>query len=412
MISEMARQAREAGRVLGTLSGAVRDNAIAAMAEALLAEKAAILAANAEDVAAAEAGGLAGPLLQRLRLTEKTLAYMYDRMREAAALPDPLGIITRGHVRPSGLHVQRVSVPLGVIAIIYESRPNVTSDAAAACVKSGNAVILRGGSEALRSNVLIADTMARAAESAGVPHGAISIVRTPDRAAVGELLKQEKYIDVIIPRGGKSLIKRIAEESRIPVIKHYEGICHQYVAADADLDMAVAVVVNSKCEKVEVCNALETLLIDAVIAERALPLLATALREHGVELRGCPRARAIVDMLPASEEDWTTEYLAPILAIKIVDGIEDAIAHINTYGSGHTDGIITSALAPAERFTAAVDSASVMVNASTRLSGGGDYGQGAVVGISTDKLHARGPVGPEDLTSYKWVVVGAGHVRG
>ncbi len=412
MISEMAQQAREAGRVLGTLSGEVRDAAMAAMAEALQAEKAAIFAANAADVAEAEAGGLSGPLLQRLRFSDKTLSYVCDRMYEAAALPDPLGVITRGHVRPSGLQVQRVSVPLGVIAIIYESRPNVTCDAAAACVKSGNAVILRGGSEALRTNVLLADTMARAAEAAGVPAGALQIVRTPDRAAVGELLRQERYIDVIIPRGGKSLIKRIAEESRIPVIKHYDGVCHQYVAADADLEMAVAVVVNSKCEKVEVCNALETLLVDAAGVERVLPVLAEALRAQGVELRGCPRARAIVDMLPATEDDWTTEYLAPILAIKVVDGVEEAIAHINTYGSGHTDGIITSALAPAQRFTAAVDSASVLVNASTRLSGGGDYGQGAVVGISTDKLHARGPVGPEDLTSYKWVVVGTGHVRG
>jgi len=411
MITEMAQRAREAGRILGTCSGGVRSAAISAMAEALLARQAEVLAVNAEEVAAAEAGGLPAPFVQRLRLTEKTITYMYDRMSEAAALPDPLGIVTRGHVRPSGLRVQRVSVPLGVIGIIYESRPNVTADAAAACVKSGNAVILRGGSEALRTNVLLADILARAAESVGVPQGAIQIVRTPDRAAVGELLKQERYIDVIIPRGGKSLIKRIAEESRIPVIKHYDGICHQYVAADADLDMAVAVVVNSKCEKVEVCNALETLLVDAAIADRALPVLANALRAQGVELRGCPRARAIVDMLPATEEDWTTEYLAPILSVKVVDGIEAAIAHINTYGSGHTDGIITEGLAHAERFTAAVDSGSVMVNASTRLSGGGDYGQGAVVGISTDKLHARGPVGPEDLTSYKWVAIGAGHIR-
>jgi len=411
MISEMAQQARQAGRVLGTLSGGVRDAAITAMAEALLAEKTEIFAANAADVTAAEAEGLSGPLLQRLRFSEKTLSYVCDRMYEAAALPDPLGVITRGHVRPSGLQVQRVSVPLGVIAIIYESRPNVTCDAAAACMKSGNAVILRGGSEALRTNVLLADIMARAAVTAGVPPGALQIVRTPDRAAVGELLRQERYIDVIIPRGGKSLIKRITEESRIPVIKHYDGVCHQYLAADADIDMAVAVVVNSKCEKVEVCNALETLLIDAAGAERVLPALADALRAQGVELRGCPRARAIVDMLPATEEDWTTEYLAAILSIKVVDGVEDAIAHINTYGSGHTDGIITSALASAQRFTSAVDSASVLVNASTRLSGGGDYGQGAVVGISTDKLHARGPVGPEDLTSYKWVVVGTGHIR-
>jgi glutamate-5-semialdehyde dehydrogenase len=263
----------------------------------------------------------------------------------------------------------------------------------------------------LRTNILLADTMARAAEAVGVPSGAMQIIRTADRAAVGELLKQDRYIDVIIPRGGKSLIERITAESRIPVIKHYDGICHQYVAADADTAMAVAVVVNSKCEKVEVCNALETLLVDAAAAERALPALAAALREQGVELRGCPRARAIVDMLPATDEDWVAEYLAPILSVKIVDGVDAAIDHINTFGSGHTDGIITQSLALADRFVAGVDAASVMANASTRLSGGGDYGQGAVVGISTDKLHARGPVGPEELTTYKWVAYGEGHLR-
>ncbi|MHB9133251.1 MAG: glutamate-5-semialdehyde dehydrogenase [Armatimonadota bacterium] len=410
-IPQMARQAREAGRVLGTLSDTVRSGAISAMATALMQRKDDIMAANAADVDEAAAAGLTGPLLQRLRLSEKTLTYMRDRLVEAAALPDPLGVITRGHIRPSGLRVQRVSVPLGVIGIIYESRPNVTSDAAAACIKSGNAVILRGGSEALRTNVLLADIMAGEAEAAGVPAGAIQIVRTPDREAVGELLKQDRLIDVIIPRGGKSLIERITAESRIPVIKHYDGICHQYVAADADPAMAVAVVVNSKCEKVEVCNALETLLVDVACAEQLLPALADALRAQGVELRGCPRACAITDMLPATEEDWVTEYLAPILAVKVVNGIEEAIAHINTYGSMHTDGIITSSLALADRFVAMVDSGSVMVNASTRLSGGGDYGQGAVVGISTDKLHARGPVGPEELTSYKWVAYGAGHLR-
>ncbi|MHB9022928.1 MAG: glutamate-5-semialdehyde dehydrogenase [Armatimonadota bacterium] len=411
MITEMARAAREAGRKLGTLSSAARTAALRAMADALVAQKTQILAANEADVAAAQTDGLTGPLLQRLRLSEKTITYMYDRLSEAALLPDPLGLVTRGHVRPSGLRVQRVSVPLGVIGIIYESRPNVTTDAAGTCMKSGNAVILRGGSEALRTNVLLAETMAGAAESVGVPSGAIQIIRTADRAAVGELLKQDRYIDVIIPRGGKSLIERITAESRIPVIKHYDGVCHQYVAADADTDMAVAVVVNSKCEKVEVCNALETLLVDAAAAGRALPALAAALREQGVELRGCPRTRAIVDMLPATDEDWVTEYLAPILSVKIVDGIDDAIEHINTYGSGHTDGIITGSLAHADRFVAGVDAASVMVNASTRLSGGGDYGQGAVVGISTDKLHARGPVGPEELTTYKWVAYGKGHLR-
>ncbi len=411
-ISEMASRARAAGRELGTLSGAVRTSALYAMVTALAASQVDILQANAEDVADAEVGGLTGPLLQRLRISEKTFTYMLDRLLDAARLPDPLGVVSRGQTRPSGLRVQRISVPLGVIGIIYESRPNVTTDAVGACLKSGNAVILRGGSEALRTNTLLTDIMADAAEGVGVPVGAIQIIRTADRAAVGELLQQERNIDVIIPRGGKSLIARIAAESRIPVIKHYDGICHLYVAADADDTMAVAVVVNSKCDKVEVCNALETLLVDAGAAERLLPTLVNALRAHDVELRGCPRTREIVEMLPADEQDWSTEYLAPILSIKIVDGIEEAIAHINSYGSGHTDGILTTSVALADRFLAAVDSASVLLNASTRLSGGGDYGLGAVVGISTDKLHARGPVGPDELTSYKWVVYGAGHLRG
>ncbi|HAH87385.1 MAG TPA: glutamate-5-semialdehyde dehydrogenase, partial [Armatimonadetes bacterium] len=306
----------------------------------------------------------------------------------------------------------RVSVPLGVIGIIYESRPNVTTDAAAVCIKSGNAVILRGGSEAIRTNTLLAEIMQNAAVSCGVPADAVQIIGTTDRSAVGELLQQEKYVDVIIPRGGKSLIERISRESRIPVIKHYEGICHQYVAADADAEMAVSVVVNSKCQKVEVCNALETLLIDAECAGRILPSLAEALRERGVELRGDEQSRAIAPMEKAAREDWAAEYLAPILSIRIVRGVDEAIDHINTWGSGHTDGIITGSLATSNRFIAGVDSASVLVNASTRLSGGGDYGMGAVVGISTDKLHARGPVGPEELTSYKWVAVGDGHLRG
>ncbi len=407
---ELARGAREAGRVLGTLPGSVRAAALRAMGAALAARHDEIRAANARDLAEAEADGLAGPLLQRLRLSDKTLQYMHDRLVEVADLPDPLGVVTRGHVRPTGLRVMRVSVPLGVIGIIYESRPNVTTDAAAVCVKSGNAVILRGGSEALRTNVLLADIMAGAATESGLPAGAISIVRTADRAAVGELLQLDRLIDVIIPRGGKSLIQRIAAESRIPVIKHYDGICHQYIAADADPAMAVALVVNSKCEKVEVCNALETLLVDAE-ALHLLPTLAAALHAQGVELRGDARVRAVVPMLPATEEDWHAEYLAPILSIRVVDGVDAAIAHIAAYGSGHTDGIVTGSLALADRFVAGVDSASVLVNASTRLSGGGDYGQGAAVGISTDKLHARGPVGPEELTSYKWVAYGNGHLR-
>ncbi|HOS43803.1 MAG TPA: glutamate-5-semialdehyde dehydrogenase [Armatimonadota bacterium] len=410
-IYDMARRARDAGRALGALSGAVRAAALREMAAALRAHTAEIQRANAADLADAEAGGLSGPLVQRLRLSERTLCSMHDRLIAVAALPDPLGVISNGHVRPSGLRVMRVSVPLGVIGIIYESRPNVTTDAAAVCVKSGNAVILRGGSEALRTNTLLAELMAAAAAAAGVPADAVQTVRTPDRAAVGALLQLDRFIDVIIPRGGQSLIARIAAESRIPVIKHYDGICHQYIAADADLEMAVAVVVNSKCEKVEVCNALETLLVDAGAAERVLPALAAALRAQGVELRGDARARAVVPMDAATEDDWSTEYLAPILAVRVVDGVEAAITHITTYGSGHTDGIITGSMALADRFVAGVDAASVLVNASTRLSGGGDYGLGAVVGISTDKLHARGPVGPDELTCRKWVAYGAGHLR-
>jgi len=411
MIARMAEDARLAGRILGTLPGRQRTEALLAMSGELEAAKSAVMAANEQDAAEAAAAGLAGPLLQRLKLSDKTFRYMADRLAAVADLPDPLGVITKGHTRPSGLRVQRISVPLGVIGIIYESRPNVTTDAAAVCIKSGNAVILRGGSEALRTNTLLADIMAGAAAKAGLPEKSVQIVRTPDREAVGELLKQEKFIDVIIPRGGKSLIERISSESRIPVIKHYDGICHQYIAADADTDMAIAVVINSKCEKVEVCNALETLLVDAAAAERILPAVSAALKAQGVELRGCPRARAVVDMAPADETDWSTEYLSAVISIKVVDGVDAAIDHINVYGSGHTDGIITASLDQAERFVAGVDSASVMVNASTRLSGGGDYGLGAVVGISTDKLHARGPVGPEELTSYKWVAYGQGHLR-
>ena len=411
-VEEMAYNARKAGRILGAMPGKARGAAILAMAKMLEERRADVMAANAADVQQAEAGGLSGPLLERLKVSDKVFTYMQKRLNEAALLPDPLGITSRGHVRPSGLKVQRVSVPLGVIGIIYESRPNVTTDAAAVCIKSGNAVILRGGSEAIRTNTLLAEIMQNAAVSCGVPADAVQIIGTTDRSAVGELLQQEKYVDVIIPRGGKSLIERISRESRIPVIKHYEGICHQYVAADADAEMAVSVVVNSKCQKVEVCNALETLLIDAECAGRILPSLAEALRERGVELRGDEQSRAIAPMEKAAREDWAAEYLAPILSIRIVRGVDEAIDHINTWGSGHTDGIITGSLATSNRFIAGVDSASVLVNASTRLSGGGDYGMGAVVGISTDKLHARGPVGPEELTSYKWVAVGDGHLRG
>jgi glutamate-5-semialdehyde dehydrogenase len=327
-------------------------------------------------------------------------------------LPDPVGRVLEGFTRPNGLRVSRVSVPIGVVGIIYESRPNVTTDAASVCLKSGNAVILRGGSESLRTNLVLADAMSRAATAHGIPKDAIQIVRTPDREAARALLGLDGLVDVIIPRGGKSLIEAIAAGTRIPTIKHFEGVCHLYLAADAPTDRAVAVAVNSKCEKVEVCNALEKLLVDRASAERLLPALKRAFDAQRVELRGCPEVRRIVPgVVPATEADWSAEYLAPILAIRVVSGVEEAIEHINTWGSGHTDAIVTSDLTTADAFVRGVDSASVLVNASTRLSGGGDYGMGAVVGISTDRLHARGPVGPRELTSYKWVAWGDGHLR-
>lgn len=411
-VQTLGRQARAAARQLARLPGAVREAGLQAMSVALGDNREEILAANAADVADARAAGMPAPLVKRLEITPKVFAYMADRLAAVAALPDPVGRVLSGHRQPDGLEVSKVSVPIGVIGIIYESRPNVTTDAAGVCLKSGNAVILRGGSEALRSNLALADAMIRGAVSAGLPEHAVQIVRRPDRETVGRLLQLDDCIDVLIPRGGKSLISRIARESRIPVIKHYDGVCHLYLAADAPADMAVDLAVNSKCQRVEVCNALETLLVDAAAAERLLPPLGRAFAERGVELRGCERTRAILpDAMPATDDDWAAEYLAPILAVRVVDGLEEAVAHIAAWGSGHTDGIVTGSIQRADDFVAAVDSASVLVNASTRLSGGGDYGMGAVVGISTDKLHARGPVGPADLTSYKWVARGRGHCR-
>ena len=411
-ILDLGQAAREAARRLATTSGQQRNAALGAMADALAEVRADLTAANAADVADARTAGLAEPLIKRLVIDEKGFGYMQRRLQQVAALPDPLNRVLEGFTSADGLHVERRSVPLGVIGIIYESRPNVTTDAASVCLKAGNAVILRGGSEALRTNLVLADAMAAAAAATGLPSASVQIVRTADRAAVGTLLTMDDCIDVLIPRGGKSLIERIARESRVPVIKHYDGICHQYLAADAPPERAIALVVNSKCQRVEVCNALETLLVDTAAAHRLLPALGEALREAGVTIRGCPvTCAALPEAEPATDADWGTEYLAPILSIRVVDGIDAAIEHINHHGSGHTDGIVTDDLALAERFVAGVDSASVMVNASTRLSGGGAYGVGAMVGISTDKLHARGPVGPRELTSYKWVAYGRGHLR-
>jgi len=411
-IQDIAKQSRIAARRLASTSEAQRNLALSKMAESLASVRSKALEVNAEEVERARKDGQPAAMVKRLTIDDKVFDYMLSRLKKVAQRPDPLNRVLEGHTNPQGLRVLKKSVPLGVIGIIYESRPNVTTDAAGVCLKSGNAVILRGGSEALQTNMLLTDAMIEGAVDAGLPRDAIQIVRTPGHEAVGELLKMDDYIDVLIPRGGKGLIKRIAEGTRIPVIKHYDGICHLYIAADAEPDQAVELAVNSKCQSVQVCNALETLLVDAACAERMLPLLNSAFDANRIELRGCERTRTILPgIMPATEEDWSTEYLAPILSLKVVDGIDAAIDHINHYGSGHTDGIVTQSLKLAQQFEQQVDSASVLINASTRLSGGGDYGLGSVVGISTDKLHARGPVGPNELTTYKWVAYGNGHLR-
>ena len=411
-ILQLAKQAKKAARELAAVSGEVKAASLSAMVDALQNARSELAGANLADLEDARNAGLPQPMIARLEITDKVFDYMLKRLKEIAALPDPVGCTLEGFTRPNGFRVSKVTVPIGVIGIIYESRPNVTTDAASVCLKSGNAVILRGGSESLRTNIVLADAMAEAASQHGLPDHAIQIVRTADRENVHHLLRMDRYVDVLIPRGGKSLIERVASESRIPVIKHYEGICHQYLAADAPVERAIAVTVNSKCQRVEVCNALETLLVDGQSSERLLPELKRAFDTENVTLRGCARTRAILpDIESATEGDWSTEYLDRILSVRIVDGVTEAIEHINTYGSGHTDGIVTDDIAIARRFVAGVDASSVLVNASTRLSGGGDYGMGAVVGISTDKLHARGPVGPSELTSYKWIAYGDGHLR-
>ena len=408
----LAQQSKISANQLSSSSESLRNLALSKMADSLESVKHQVLEINAQEVLKARQAGQTDALIKRLTIDEKVFKYMISRLRKVAQYPDPLNRVLSGHTNPNGLQVYKKSVALGVIGIIYESRPNVTSDAAGVCIKSGNAVILRGGSEALQTNILLADAMIEGAVQAGLPQHAIQIIRTPGHEAVNELLAMDDYIDVLIPRGGKDLIKRIAEGTRIPVIKHYDGICHLYLAEDADPAQAIELVINSKCQSVQVCNALETLLVDQNCAKQLLPLLKTALTSNHIELRGCEQTQKLLaDIYPATEDDWHSEYLAPILSIKIVNGINEAIAHINHYGSGHTDGIVTQSLAMARQFEQQVDSASVLINASTRLSGGGDYGLGSVIGISTDKLHARGPVGPDELTTYKWVVYGNGHLR-
>lgn len=411
-VQVITRQSRIAARQLSLSTESVRNHALESMADSLESVKQQVLDCNAQEVLKAQKNGQSAAMIKRLTIDDKVFQYMLSRLRKVAQRPDPLNLVLEGHTNPDGLQVYKKSVPLGVVGIIYESRPNVTTDAAGVCIKSGNAIILRGGSEALQTNSLLADAMIKGAVAAGLPQHAIQIVRIPGHEAVGELLKMDEDVDVLIPRGGKGLIRRIAEGTRIPVIKHYDGICHLYIAEDADPKQAVDLAINSKCQSVQVCNALETLLVDNKSSEQILPLLQKAFESRNIKLCGCKQTQNILQGISlATEDDWNTEYLAPTLSIKIVHGIEEAIDHINLYGSGHTDGIVTQSLKIAQKFEQRIDSASVLINASTRLSGGGDYGLGAVIGISTDKLHARGPVGPDELTTYKWVVYGNGHLR-
>jgi glutamate-5-semialdehyde dehydrogenase len=413
-MSAMGRGARTAAAALRLCDAATRTRAIAAMASAVRATAADILAANARDVAAAQANGLAAAMVDRLQLDAGRVEAIAQALETIAAIPDPLGEETARWTQPNGLDIARVRTPIGVIGIIYESRPNVTADAAALCVRAGNAVILRGGSECLASNLAIHAAVARGLAEAGLPETCVQIVRTPDRAAVGLMLTGlDGGLDLIIPRGGKSLVARVKDEARgVAVLGHLEGLCHVFLHASADLEKAKAIAVNAKLRRVSVCGAAETLLVDSADAQRLLPPVARALAEAGCELRGDARARSLVpEMAAASEEDWRTEYLAPILSVAVVDGVEGAAQHIATYGSAHTDAIVAEDAAACERFAALVDSAIVLINASTQYADGGEFGFGAEIGIATDRLHARGPVGAEQLTTYKYVVRGTGQTR-
>jgi len=408
----VGEQAREAARSMSRAETAAKNSALLAIADALQSNAQMLMAENHKDLEAGRQRGLDSAMLDRLDLTEKRIDAMAQGLREVAALSDPVGEITGLTYRPSGIQVGRMRVPLGVIGIIYESRPNVTADAAALCLKSGNACILRGGSEAIHSNKAITACIRDGLEQAGLPRNAVQLIETTDRAAVGALIRMDRHVDVIVPRGGKSLIERITEESRIPVIKHLDGICHVYIDDRCDFDKAIKIALNAKTQRYGVCNAMETLLVANPIAPILLPDLAHLYREKGVKLRGCPRTLQILpDCIPATGEDWDTEYLAPILSIRLVEGLDEALDHINRHGSQHTDAIVTEDYTRARRFLREVDSSSVMVNASTRFADGYEYGLGAEIGISTDKLHARGPVGLEGLTTQKFIVLGDGHIR-
>ena len=409
---ELGQRAREASRRVGRAESGDKNAALYAIAEAITADKAHLAEENQRDLEAGRQSGLDAALLDRLELTNARINAMAEGLHQIAALADPVGAISDLNFRPSGIQVGRMRVPLGVIGIIYESRPNVTVDAAGLCLKSGNACILRGGSEALRSNQALAGCIEKGLQTAGLPATAVQVVATTDRVAVGELLKLDGFVDVIVPRGGKGLIERISRESRIPVIKHLHGVCHTYIDDEADIDKAVTVAFNAKTQRYGTCNTMETLLVAEGIAERVLPLLGPMYRDAGVELRGCERSREILkDINAAQASDWEEEYLAPILSLRVVADLDAAIDHIEKFGSRHTDVIVSENITRARRFLREVDSSSVMVNASSRFADGFEYGLGAEIGISTDKLHARGPVGLEGLTTLKFIVLGDGHIR-
>jgi glutamate-5-semialdehyde dehydrogenase len=410
---DLAQRAKQAAANLAVVTGLQKQTWLRRAARLLNERSVALAEANRLDIAAAPGFGLSDAAVDRLRLTPQRIAEMAKGLDEVAALPEPIGEIISTSIRPNGLEVQKVRVPLGVIFFIYESRPNVTADAAALCVKAGNAVILRGGKEAAYSNAAITGILAEAAGEAGLPPDAVQLVATTDRAAVGHLLRMPEYIDLCIPRGGESLIRRVSEEARMPVIKHYAGNCHVYLDRSADPDMAETIVVNAKCQRMGVCNAAESLVVHRAAADRMLPRIGRALIDRGIEIRGDEATRKLLPAAkPATETDFATEYLGPIISCKVVDSLDEAIAHINRYSSQHTEAIVTGQLDAARRFAARVDSSAVMINASTRFNDGGEFGLGCEIGISTDKFHARGPCGINELTSYKYVVYGNGQVRG
>ncbi|WP_374690178.1 glutamate-5-semialdehyde dehydrogenase [Accumulibacter sp.] len=411
-VQQVGREARAASRIIARADSDAKNSALRAIAAAIRRESEALVAANRRDVDDAGAAGLAAALLDRLTLSPQGVAAMAEGVEQVAALPDPVGEISELRRRPSGIQVGRMRVPLGVIGIIYEARPNVTADAAALCLKSGNASILRGGSEAIHCNQAIAALVHEGLASAGLPVSAVQVIATTDRAAVGHLIRMREFVDVIVPRGGKGLVARLLAEARVPMIQHLDGNCHVYVDDAADPEQALRIVENAKTQRYGTCNTAESLLLARAAAGRLLPPIAAMLRHKGVEIRGCPETMALVsEATAASDEDYASEFLAPVISVRVVDGIEQAIEHINHYGSHHTDAIVTENYSAAMRFLREVDSASVMVNASTRFADGFEYGLGAEIGISTDKIHARGPVGLEGLTSQKWIVLGQGEVR-